>query len=112
MLNQTMVLDRYYLESRCNILELAAMLDRYDRAGNTSDGKESENITLARQVLAAITPFLEKPTVLGFGEIGLNKNTPNEMVIFQEQMDLAIRHHQLVLIHTPHLRDKRLGTKN
>ncbi len=26
------VLDNYYLEARCQLLEIAAMLDRYDRA--------------------------------------------------------------------------------
>lgn len=26
------VLDSYYLEARCQLLEIAAMLDRYDRA--------------------------------------------------------------------------------
>ena len=54
--------------------------------------------------------FLDKPTVLGIGEIGLNKNTRNELVIFQEQMEMALKHRQLVLIHTPHLRDKLKGT--
>ena len=55
--------------------------------------------------------FLDKPTVLGIGEIGLNKNTRNELVIFHEQMEMALKHRQLVLIHTPHMRDKLKGTK-
>ena len=37
--------------------------------------KESENISLSREVMAAVSGFLDKPTVLGIGEIGLNKNT-------------------------------------
>ena len=49
--------------------------------------------------------------MLGIGEIGLNKNTRNELTIFREQMEMAIKHGQLVLIHTPHLRDKLKGTK-
>jgi len=73
--------------------------------------KESENLSLSRQVISAMPSFLDKPTVVGIGEIGLNKNTPNELVIFQEQMEMALKHHQLVLIHTPHLRDKLKGTK-
>jgi hypothetical protein len=73
--------------------------------------KESENIPLSREVLKAIPEFLQKPTVLGLGEIGLNKNTQNEYAIFQEQMELAVRLKQLVLIHTPHLRDKAKGTR-
>lgn len=73
--------------------------------------KESENLSLSREVMAAMPGFLEKPTVLGIGEIGLNKNTRNELTIFREQMEMAIAHRQLVLIHTPHLRDKLKGTK-
>lgn len=32
------VLDSYYLEARCQILEIAAMLDRYDRAHDEESG--------------------------------------------------------------------------
>ena len=52
--------------------------------------KESENIALSREVMAAMPGFLDKPTVLGIGEIGLNKNTRNELVIFHEQMEMAL----------------------
>ena len=55
--------------------------------------------------------FLSKPTVLGIGEIGLNRNTTNEMSIFQEQVELALKHEQLIWIHTPHLKDKLKGQK-
>jgi predicted metal-dependent TIM-barrel fold hydrolase len=54
---------------------------------------------------------LNKPNVLGIGEIGLNKNTPNEATIFQEHVDLATRTNELMLIHTPHLEDKYKGTR-
>ena len=33
MLTAEQVLDRYYLDTRCMLLEIAATLDRYDRAG-------------------------------------------------------------------------------
>ena len=58
-----------------------------------------------------IPEFLDRPQVLGIGEIGLNKNTPNEAIIFQEHVDLAMRTNELVLIHTPHLEDKYKGTR-
>jgi hypothetical protein len=74
------------------------------------NAKEAENVSLARDVIAMIPEFLEQPTVLGIGEIGLNKNTRNEAVIFQEHVDLAVRHDQSILIHTPHLEDKFQGT--
>lgn len=73
--------------------------------------KEAEDLALSREVISYIPEFLEKPTVLGVGEIGLNLNTKNEMTIFEEQVDLAVRHNQLIWIHTPHLGDKLKGTK-
>lgn len=73
--------------------------------------KESDNVALSREVLAHLPEFLSKPTVVGIGEIGLNKNTRNELTIFQEQLQIALRHNQLILIHTPHLHDKLKGTR-
>ena len=58
-----------------------------------------------------IPEFLDKPNVLGIGEIGLNKNTRNEATIFQEHVDLAMKTDELILIHTPHLEDKYKGTR-
>lgn len=73
--------------------------------------KESENLDLSREVISMIPPFLELPNVVGVGEIGLNRVTKNEIKIFEEQLDLAIRFKQLVMIHTPHLEDKWKGTQ-
>src|SRR5712671_6216048 len=75
------------------------------------NAKEAENVSLSRDVIAMIPEFLEKPGVLGIGEIGLNKNTRNEAIIFQEHVDLAARTDELILIHTPHLEDKYKGTR-
>jgi predicted metal-dependent TIM-barrel fold hydrolase len=49
--------------------------------------------------------------VLGIGEIGLNKNTRNEAIVFQEHIDLAVKTNEQILIHTPHLEDKYQGTR-
>jgi uncharacterized protein len=49
--------------------------------------------------------------VLGIGEIGLNKNTRNELTIFEEHVQLALDHDLPILIHTPHLEDKLKGTR-
>ncbi len=73
--------------------------------------KESEDLGLAREVLSIIPEFLEKPSVLGVGEIGLNKNSRNELTILEEHLALAEAHNQLVLVHTPHLEDKLKGTQ-
>ncbi len=74
------------------------------------NAKEAENVELSREVMTFIPEFLERPTVLGVGEIGLNKNTVNELLIFEEHVALALRLDQLILIHTPHLEDKKKGT--
>jgi uncharacterized protein len=74
------------------------------------NAKEAENLELSREVIKLIPPLLSHPRVLGIGEIGLNKNTANEITIFEEHVDLAARFDQLILIHTPHLVDKHKGT--
>ena len=73
--------------------------------------KEAEDVAFSREVIAFMPEFLKKSTVLGIGEIGLNKNTRNEMIIFEEQVELALKLNQLIWIHTPHLQDKLKGTK-
>lgn len=75
------------------------------------NAKEAENVSLSREVIAMIPEYLDRPNVLGIGEIGLNKNTPNEATVFQEHVDLAMKTNELILIHTPHLEDKYKGTR-
>lgn len=73
--------------------------------------KEGEDRDLAREVLAIIPGFLERPNVLGIGEIGLNRVTRNELATFLDHVELALEHDQLIHIHTPHLEDKYKGTR-
>ncbi len=73
--------------------------------------KEGEDRALARRVLDLIPDFLDKPNVLGIGEIGLNRVTRNELATFVDHVDLAMEHEQLIHIHTPHLEDKHKGTR-
>ncbi|HEY6563712.1 MAG TPA: TatD family hydrolase, partial [Pirellulaceae bacterium] len=75
------------------------------------NAKEAENVSLAREVLAILPEYLHRTGVLGIGEIGLNKNTRNESLIFLEHVELAVQHQQSILIHTPHLEDKYQGTR-
>ncbi len=75
------------------------------------NAKEAENVALSREVIQMIPEFLERPNVLGIGEIGLNKNTRNEATVFAEHLELAAKTDELVLVHTPHLRDKYKGTR-
>ncbi|MFC5050942.1 TatD family hydrolase [Rubritalea spongiae] len=73
--------------------------------------KEAENKELTEEVLRAMPEFLQMPNVLGVGETGLHKSTPNECDALAAHVELAMKHDQLVLIHTPHLSDKEHGTK-
>lgn len=73
--------------------------------------KEAEDPALAREVIGLIPQFLDRPGVLGIGEIGLNKNSRNELLILEEHIQLAEDHNQLILVHTPHLEDKLKGTR-
>ena len=73
--------------------------------------KESEDVKLAEEVIGIIPEFLNRPTVLGIGEIGLNKNSRNELQVLEMHVELAARHQQLILVHTPHLEDKLKGTR-
>ncbi len=73
--------------------------------------KEAEDIGLGQAVIDLIPEFLTKDNVLGIGEIGLNKNSKNELEIMERHIALADEHDQLILVHTPHLEDKLKGTK-
>lgn len=73
--------------------------------------KESEDVSLAKEVIGLIPQFLDRANVLGIGEIGLNKNSKNELRVLEMHVDLAAHYDQLILVHTPHLEDKRKGTQ-
>lgn len=75
------------------------------------NSKEAENLSLAEEVLKIIPGYLDRPTVLGIGEIGLNKNSRNEIRVLEQQLALAAERNELILIHTPHLEDKLKGTR-
>ena len=73
--------------------------------------KEGDDRELASAVLKLIPKYLDRPTVLGIGEIGLNRVTRNELATFKDHVALALELNQLILIHTPHLEDKHKGTR-
>jgi predicted metal-dependent TIM-barrel fold hydrolase len=75
------------------------------------NAKEAENVAFAREVLAILPEFLDRPGVLGVGEIGLNKNTPNEVATLEALLELALAREEQILFHTPHLEDKYKGTR-
>jgi predicted metal-dependent TIM-barrel fold hydrolase len=73
--------------------------------------KEGENRELTAEVLKRIPKFLDRPTVVGIGEIGMNRVTRNEVATFIDHVQLALEYDQMILIHTPHLEDKYKGTR-
>jgi len=75
------------------------------------NSKEAEDVKLAEEVIALIPKFLDHKNVLGIGEIGLNKNSKNELRVLEMQVELAAKFNQLILVHTPHLEDKLKGTR-
>jgi len=75
------------------------------------NAKEAEDVGFAREVIATLPEFLERPSVLGIGEIGLHKNTRNEVATLLELIELALQRGEQLLFHTPHLEDKYKGTQ-
>lgn len=75
------------------------------------NSKEAENLQLAEDVLAIMPEFLDRPTAIGIGEVGLNKNSRNEIRVLERQLAMAVDRNELILIHTPHLEDKLKGTR-
>ena len=75
------------------------------------NAKEAEDAGFAREVIALLPEFLDRPTCLGVGEIGLHKNTKNEVTTLLELIELALQRNEQMLFHTPHLEDKYKGTR-
>ena len=75
------------------------------------NAKEAENVNFAKEVIALLPEFLDRPTTLGIGEVGLHKNTKNEVLTLLELIELAATRHEQLLFHTPHLADKYPGTR-
>ncbi len=75
------------------------------------NAKEAEDVGFAREVIALVPEFLERPNVLGIGEVGLHKCTANEVTTLLELIELALGRRELMLFHTPHLEDKYKGTR-
>jgi len=75
------------------------------------NSKEAEDLKLSEEVLAMLPEYLNRPTALGIGEVGLNKNSRNEIRVLEMQLALAVKRDELLLIHTPHLEDKLKGTR-
>jgi len=74
------------------------------------NAKEAEDVGFSREVIALLPELLEKPNVLGIGEIGMHKCTRNEATTLHELIELGMSRGEQLLFHTPHLEDKYKGT--
>ncbi|MCC6672526.1 MAG: TatD family hydrolase [Planctomycetes bacterium] len=70
--------------------------------------REANDDRVNDAVMEILPRYLEKDSVLGVGEIGLDDQTRKEEKYFAGQLELALRHDLPVLVHTPH-RDKKKG---
>jgi len=66
------------------------------------NAKEAENTEISFAVIKGMEKFLDRPTVVGIGEVGLNNNTPNEIAVLRAQLELARNRNDVVVIHSPH----------
>lgn len=71
--------------------------------------KESNNESLAEEVLEILPIYLCKENVVALGEIGFDEQTKTEEKYLKKQLELAREEEMLVIVHTPH-RDKKRGT--
>jgi predicted metal-dependent TIM-barrel fold hydrolase len=70
--------------------------------------REANDDRVNDAVMEILPRYLEKDSVLGVGEIGLDDQTQKEEKYFLAQLELARVHDLPVLVHTPH-RDKKQG---
>jgi predicted metal-dependent TIM-barrel fold hydrolase len=70
--------------------------------------REANDDRVNQGVLEVLPRYLEKDSVVGVGEIGLDDQTKTEEKFFAAQVELAREHDLPILIHTPH-RDKMKG---
>ena len=70
--------------------------------------REANDDRINSGVLELLPRYLEKDSVVGVGEIGLDDQTATEEKFMLAQIQLAIDHELPILVHTPH-RDKMKG---
>jgi predicted metal-dependent TIM-barrel fold hydrolase len=70
--------------------------------------REANDDRVNDAVIEVLPRYLEKDSVVGVGEIGLDDQTQKEEKYFIAQLELARKHDLPVLVHTPH-RDKLKG---
>src|SRR5687768_1436604 len=74
------------------------------------NSKEANNEDLAREVLELLPRFALKEGVVAIGEIGYDEITPTEERAYEHQLQFAVDHDMVVMVHSPH-RDKKRGIR-
>jgi len=70
MLTPDSVLDNYFLDTRCMLIEIASTLDRYDRAAEQLGAVDGDD--RLDQIYQALTLLAERETTSNRGERLLN----------------------------------------
>lgn len=74
------------------------------------NSKEANNEGLAKEVLQLVPRFALKEGVVAIGEIGYDEITKAEEKAYAAQVELAVSHDMVVMVHSPH-RDKKNGIR-
>jgi hypothetical protein len=61
MLTAQRVLDEYYLDVRCKLLEIAAIFDRYERGGGDVARDDEQRLARCRQALSLLYEAQTRP---------------------------------------------------
>ena len=73
-----------------------------------AEPREANDDRVNDAVMEVLPRYLEKDSVVGVGEIGLDDQTKKEEKYLLAQLELAKKHDLPALVHTPH-RDKKKG---
>jgi len=74
------------------------------------NSKEANDEGLAREVLEVLPRFAFKEGVVAIGEIGYDEITTAEEKAYRAQLEFALEHDMVVMVHSPH-RDKKNGIR-
>jgi predicted metal-dependent TIM-barrel fold hydrolase len=74
------------------------------------NSKEANNEGLAKDVLQIVPRFALKEGVVAIGEIGFDEITKAEEKAYTWQVEFAVKHDMVVMVHSPH-RDKKNGIR-
>jgi predicted metal-dependent TIM-barrel fold hydrolase len=74
------------------------------------NSKEANNEGLAKDVLQLVPRFALKEGVVAIGEIGFDEITNAEERAYAWQVEFAVKHEMVVMVHSPH-RDKKNGIR-